>query len=100
MRIYSAAGPAMRGETEIRSGVVDDLVDGRDKLRAAHGRLQGGNKQSVITARLASGNGAGGVPADSVGDQPLARFCRGEVATNLAPKLNFRLFRHPPLLGR
>jgi len=41
---------------------VDDLVDGRDKLRAAHGRLQGGNKQSVITARLASGNGAEAYP--------------------------------------
>ena len=30
----------------------------------------------------------------------LARFGRDEVATDLAAKLNFPLFRHRPLLGR
>src|SRR5256885_7413823 len=72
-----AAGPAMRGEREIRSGVVHDFVDGRDKLRAARGRLQSSNQQSVVTTSLASSNGARRISADPVGHQPLARYASG-----------------------
>ena len=90
----------MGGEKKIRPGVVHDFVDIGDQLGAAHGWLQGGDQHSVVAPRLASGNGAGGVSADSIGDQPLARFGRDEVATDLAAKLNFPLFRHRPLLGR
>src|SRR5712692_5696691 len=90
----------MGGEREIRSGVVDDFVDGRDQLCATHGGLQGSNQQSVVTQSLASGNGAGCISANSVGDEPLARFSSGKIAANLTAKMNFRLFRHRPLLGR
>src|SRR5437762_6377874 len=86
-----AAGPAMRGEREIRSGVVHDFVDGRDKLRAARGRLQSSNQQSVVTTSLASGNGARRISADPVGHQPLARFGSGKVATNFADRKSTRL---------
>src|SRR2546422_3372379 len=44
----SAAGPAMGGEGEIRSGIVNDFVDSRDELGAAHRRLQGGDEQPVV----------------------------------------------------
>jgi hypothetical protein len=71
---------------------VNDFVDGGDQLRATHRRLQRGNEQPVVTASLASRNGAGRVSADSIGDEPLARFGGGEIATNLAAKLDFCLF--------
>ena len=99
LRIDGAAGPAMGREREIRPVVVHDFVDGRDKLRAAQGRLQSSDEQSVVTTSLASGNGARRISADPVGHQPLARFGSGKLATNFAAKLNFRLFRHAPLPG-
>ena len=89
--IDRAAAPAMGGEREIRSGVVDNFIDGRDELRAPQRRLQSGDKQPVIAASLAAGDGRGSVSTDSIGDKPLARFGNSKIATNLAAKLNFRL---------
>jgi hypothetical protein len=81
----------MGGEREIRPGIVDDFVDSGNQLRAARGRMQSSDQESVVTTRLASGCGAGCIATDSVGDQPLARFGRGEVTADLAAKLNFPL---------
>src|SRR5258708_21971630 len=70
--IDGAAGPAVRGERIIRSPVVNDFVDGGDKLGTADGRSQCSYQQTVITASLAFGYGPGRVAADFVGHQPLA----------------------------
>ena len=78
---------------------MSDFVDCRDELRAAYGRLQRSDEQSVVAARLASCNRTRGIAADPVGDEPFARFGGSEVATNLAAELNLRLFRHAPLLS-
>jgi hypothetical protein len=88
----------MGGKCEIRSGIVDDFIDGRDQLSAAYGWIESGDEQTVVAARLASGNGSGRIAANSIGDQPLARFGCRKIATDLAAKLNFGLFRHQPLL--
>jgi len=84
LRIYSAAGPAMRGETEIRSGVVDDLVDGRESCvrpRAAAGRQQAVRDNGRSGFR----NGAGGYTPIPLVTSHSRRFCRGEVATISRP---------------
>jgi hypothetical protein len=82
----------MGGKREIRCGIVNDFVDGRNQLRAAHGWIESGDEQTVVTARLAPRDGSGSVSSNTVCDQPLARFGRRKIATNLAAKLNFRLF--------
>ena len=90
--IDRAAGPVMGGERETLSGIVGNFVDGRNELRAPQRRLQSGDEQPVIAASLAAADRAGSVSTDSIGDKPLARFGSSKIATNLAAKLNFRLF--------
>src|ERR1700674_3057227 len=97
--IDRAAGPAVRGERIVHPRVVNDFVDGGDEFGAANRRLKGRDKQTVIAARLASGNGAGRIATDAVGNEPFARFGRVQIAADLTAKLNFCLIRHRALLS-
>src|SRR6266404_6110515 len=97
--IDRAAGPAVRGERKVRSRVVSNLVDGGDEFGAANGRLKGRHKQTVIAAGLASSNSTRSIAADTIGDEPFARFGRVQIAADLTAKLNFCLIRHRALLS-
>src|SRR5207249_12166316 len=85
--IDRAAAPAMGGEREIRSGVVDNFIDGRDELRAPQRRLQSRDEQPVIAASLAAADRAGSVSTDSIGDMQLARFSNSKIASNRASRM-------------
>src|ERR1700682_107090 len=97
--IDRAAGPAVRGERIVSPRVMNNLVDGGDEFGAANGRLKGRHKHTVIAARLASSNGTRSIAADTIGNEPFARFCRVQIAADLTAKLNFRLIRHRALLS-
>ena len=71
-RRLHAAFPDVRVELEAVIVEQDRVVELGDQQAAADRRGEGGQQQAVVAAREGAGHGAGGEPADAVGDQPFA----------------------------
>ena len=88
LRGDGAAAPAIRGEREILTRHARGFLDLCNQQRPADRRTERGDQQAVIAARQHAGDGARGVTADAVGDQPFARAGRGEIAGDFAAQIH------------
>ena len=80
--------PAIGGQAQTLAAVLRSFIEFRNQERAAKRRLQRGDQQAVVAARLVTGDRAERVSADAVGHQPLARFRVGQIAANFAAKID------------
>src|SRR6266849_3073595 len=70
--------------------VFNGLLQLRNNQRATEGRFQGGDEQSVIAARLNSGDCSRGEAADPIRHQPLSFFGGGQVTAEFPSKAHRR----------
>jgi hypothetical protein len=54
-----------------------DFIEGRNEMISAQRRLKSSDKEAVVAARHACGDGSRSKTADAVGDKPLTGFGRG-----------------------
>ena len=97
-RINGATRPAIGAERVAFAVVFHHLIDFGNQKGALPPRRESGHQQPVIAARERARDRATGKPSHAVRHQPLARLRGGEIAADLAPKVDKqrlqRGFRH------
>ena len=68
--------------------MLGGLIELGDQERAPDRRFQRRHEQAVIAARQQAGDRAGRVPAEPVGDQPLAALGLAEVPADVPSEVN------------
>src|ERR1019366_215489 len=87
---YRSTNPAICGQFEALGAVLCGLIELCQKKSTAQRRVQSGDQQSVVTARLMTGDRPARISADPVRHQPLARFPRGQIAADFAAEIDDR----------
>jgi len=82
-----AVRPAVREEFVRVLAVSRRFFEPGKQQRAPHRRIERGNQQSMVGARLKPGNCPESVPAQAVCHQPFARFRSAQVAANFAAEI-------------
>src|SRR5690606_38692793 len=82
--VHHPGGPLVRGQPDRRPGWQPQHRVERGQAQVApRRRVAGHHQQAVIPAGTQAADGAHGVPAPPVGDQPLPRGAGGQVAADL-----------------
>ena len=88
LRSDHAASPAIGSQLELLAAVHCRLVQLRQQQRPPKRRLQCGDQQSVVAARLETRDRSERISANAVGHQPLARFRRRKIAADFATEID------------
>ncbi len=85
---HGAVRPAIGEQRKLLPRIPHRFIEFFYEKSATKGRLQGGDQEPVVAARLETRKRAERVAADAIGHQPLARFRFAKVAASFAAEID------------